>query len=141
MEFSFGVIKHHDVKVKVSYSQLGKLKSFRKNTADINIRLSSDMIGTNNNNLSHNYLSINRQVAGIFNSFASNSFKDIKLWKIHLPKMIQPGELVGRSHGPLMKVSLPLMKNVLTPLAKSVLILLWSTTVAPAADGWIYKKY
>ena len=41
---------------------------------------------------------------------------------------------------PLMKVGLPLMKNVLTPLAKSFLMPLGVTAAASAADARIYKK-
>ena len=41
--------------------------------------------------------------------------------------------------GPLLKTGLPLMKNVIKPLAKSVLILLGLITEASAADARIYK--
>ena len=41
--------------------------------------------------------------------------------------------------GPLLKTGLPLMKNVIKPLAKIVLILLGFTVAASAADGGIYK--
>ena len=36
--------------------------------------------------------------------------------------MIQSGEFIGRFLGPLLKTRLPLMKNVIKPLANSVLI-------------------
>ena len=36
--------------------------------------------------------------------------------------MIQSGGFPGRILGPLLKIGLPLMKNVIKPLAKSVLI-------------------
>ena len=39
-----------------------------------------------------------------------------------------------------MKVGLPLMKNLLTPLAKGVLVTSGSTAAASAADGGIHKK-
>ena len=51
--------------------------------------------------------------------------------------MIQLGGFLGRLVGPLLKTALPLMKNVIQPLAKSVLILLGSTA---AADAGIHKK-
>ena len=41
---------------------------------------------------------------------------------------------------PLMTTSLPLMKNVFTPLRKSVLVPLGSTAVASATDAAIEKK-
>ena len=36
--------------------------------------------------------------------------------------MIQSGGFIGRLFGPLLKAGLPLMNNVIKPLAKSVLI-------------------
>ena len=54
-------------------------------------------------------------------------------------KIRQSGGLLGRLLGLLLKTRLPLMKNVLKPLAKSVLIQLGLTTAA-AADADIHKK-
>ena len=54
--------------------------------------------------------------------------------------MIQSGGYLGRLLGPLLKTGLPLMKNVIKPLAKSVLILLGLTAAASAADAGIHKK-
>ena len=54
--------------------------------------------------------------------------------------MIQSGGFLGRLLGPLLKTGLPLIKNVIKPLAKSVLIPLGLTAVALAADAGIHKK-
>ena len=54
--------------------------------------------------------------------------------------MIQSGGLLGRLLGPLLKTGLPLIKNVIKPLAKSVLIPLGLTAAASAADAGIHKK-
>ena len=54
--------------------------------------------------------------------------------------MIQPGGFLGKLLGPLLKTGLPLMKSVIKPLAKSVLIPLGLTAVASAADAGIHKK-
>ena len=54
--------------------------------------------------------------------------------------MIQSGEFLGRLLGPLLKTRLPLMKNVIIPLAKSFLIPLGLTAAALAADAGIHKK-
>ena len=54
--------------------------------------------------------------------------------------MIQWGGFLGILLGPLLKTGLPLMKNVIKPLAKSVLITLGLTAAASAADVGIYKK-
>ena len=55
--------------------------------------------------------------------------------------MIQSGRFLGRLLGPLLKTGLPLIKNVIKPLAKSVLIPLGLTAAASAADAGIHKKY
>ena len=54
--------------------------------------------------------------------------------------MILSGGFLGRFPGPLLKTRLPLMKNVIKPLAKSVLIPLGLTAAASAADPGIQKK-
>ena len=54
--------------------------------------------------------------------------------------MIQSGGFLGRLLGPLLKTWLPLIKNVIKPLAKIVLITLGSTAAASAADPVIHKK-
>ena len=54
--------------------------------------------------------------------------------------MIQSGGSLSRLLGPLLKTGLPLLKNVIKPLAKSALILLGLTAAASAADTGILKK-
>ena len=54
--------------------------------------------------------------------------------------MIQSGRILGRLLGPLLKTGLPLMKNVIKPLPKSVLISLGLTGGASAADAGTHKK-
>ena len=54
--------------------------------------------------------------------------------------MIQSRGFLGRLLGPLLKTGLPLIKNVIKPLAKSVLIPLGLTAAASAADAGIHKK-
>ena len=54
--------------------------------------------------------------------------------------MIKSGGFLGRPLGPLLKTGLPLIKNVIRPLANSVLVPLWLTTAASAADAGIHKK-
>ena len=54
--------------------------------------------------------------------------------------MIQSGGFISRLPGPLLKTGLLLIKNVIKPLAKSVLIPLGLTAAASAADAGIHKK-
>ena len=98
------------------------------------------MIGDNKTDFPHQLLLTNRQVANIRKAFANNSSIDIKLSKTQLSKMIQSGEFVGRLLGPLLKPGLPLIKNIIKPLAKSVLMPLGLTAAASTADAGIHKK-
>ena len=54
--------------------------------------------------------------------------------------MIKSGGFLGRLLGPLLKTGLPLIKNVIKPLAKSVLIPLGLAAAASAANARIHKK-
>ena len=99
------------------------------------------MIGNNETNFPHQLLLTNRPAANIRKTFANKSSIYIKLSKTQLSKMIQSGGFLGRLLGPLRKTGLPLIKNVIKPLAKSVLIPLVLTAAASAADAEIHKKY
>ena len=130
--------QYNSLNVKLSNSQLNKLKSSIKTETDVVLRISSNMV-TNSNyntNFPHELLLTNRQVANIRKAFAKNASADIKLSKTQLSKMIQPGEFLGNLLGkladPLMKVAMPLAKNVLAPLGISA--------VMSAIDGSIKKK-
>ena len=134
--------QYNRVNIKLSNSQLNKLKSAIKNEHDVVIRLSPSMIGDSNDqtNFPHELLLTDRQVCSIRKAFANNSSVDIKFSKAQLSKMIQSGGFLGKLLGPLLKTELPLMKSVITPLAKSVLIPLGLTAAASAADAGIHKK-
>ena len=120
-----------------------KLKSAVKNENGVVIRLSPNMIGDSNDkgNFPHELLLTKRQLFSICKAFANNSSADIKFSKTQLSKMIQSRGFLSKLLGPLLKTGLPLVKNVITPLAKSVLIPLGLTAAASAADAGIHKKY
>ena len=127
--------------VKLSNSQLNKLKSAIKNETELVLRLSSNMIGDNETDFPHNLLLTNRQVANLCKSFTNNSSTVIKLSKSQLSKMIQSGGFISRLLGPLLKTGLRLIKNMIKPLAKSVLIPLGLPAAASAVGAGIHKKY
>ena len=134
--------QYNSLNVKLSNSQLNKLKSAIKNETEVVLRLSSNMIGNSDDetNFPHKLLLTNRQVANLRKAFANHLSTDIKLSKTQLSKMIQSGGFLGRLLGPLLKTGLPLIKSVIKPLAKSVLIPLGLTAAASAADAGIHKK-
>ena len=55
-------------------------------------------------------------------------------------KIGESGGFFARLLGPLLKTGLPLMKNVLKPLAKSVLLPLGLTAAASATNAAIQKQ-
>ena len=99
------------------------------------------MIGDNETHFPHKLLLTNRQVANLCKAFANYLSTHIKLSKTQLSKMIQSGGFLGTLLGPLLKTRLPLIKNAIKPLAKSILIPLGLTAAASAADAGIHKKY
>ena len=99
------------------------------------------MIGDNEANFPHPLLLTNTQVWNLRKAFANNSSADIRLSKTQLSKIIQSGGFLGRLLGPLLKTGLPLISNVIKPLAKSVLIPFGLTAEASAADAGMHKKY
>ena len=129
--------------VKLSNSQLNKLKSAIKNETEVVIRLSPNMIGDSNDevNFPHELLLTDRQVSSIRKAFANNSSVDIKFSKTKSWKMRQSGGFLGKLLGPSLKIGLPLIKSVINSLAKSVLIPLGLTAAASAADAVIHKKF
>ena len=82
----------------------------------------------------------NTQVLKLHKASANNSSANIKLSKTQLHKIGQSGGFLGRLLGPLLKTGLPLIGNVLKPLAKSVLIPLGLTAAASATDAAIHRK-
>ena len=73
-------------------------------------------------------------------AFANGSSANKKLSKIQLHKIGQSRGFLGRILGPLLKTVFHLMKNVLKPLPKTVLIPSGSTAPASATDAAIHKK-
>ena len=87
-----------------------------------------------NNN--HILLLTNAQVSKLHKAFANGSSANIKLSKTELHKT---GQSVGIL-GPLLKTVLPLIRNLLKPLAKSALIPLGLTTPAATTNAAIHKN-
>ena len=73
--------QYNSLNVKLSNSQLNKFKSAIKNETDIVLRLSSNMIGDNENSFPHKLLLTNTQVSNLCKVFANNSSANIKLSK------------------------------------------------------------
>ena len=115
--------------VKLSNLQFNKLKLGIKNGTKV---ISSNVVGDSNveNNFPHKLLVTNTQVLRLCKAFANNSSANIKSSKTQLDIIGQSGGFLGRLLGPLLKTGLPLIGNVLKPLAKSLLIPSGLTTAA-----------
>ena len=88
----------------------------------------------------HKLVLTNTKVSKLFKAFKNGSSTNIKLSKIQLHKIGQSEGFLGRLLGPLIKTGLPLIRNILKPLAKNVLIPLQLIAAASAADATIHKK-
>ena len=75
--------QYNSLNVKLSNSQLSRLKLSIKNETDVVLRISSNIVGNSNDNTNfpHELLLTNRQVANIRKAFARNTSTDIKLSK------------------------------------------------------------
>ena len=75
---------------------------------------STELHSDDETNFPHKLLLTNRQITNLSKAFANKSSE------IQIPKMVQSGGFLGKLLGPLLKTGLPLIKNVIQPLAKRV---------------------
>ena len=133
--------QYNTLNVKLSNSQLNKLKSGIKNSTEVTLKLWSNVGDSHDeNNFLHKFLLTNVQVLRLRKAFAINSSAKLKFLKIQLYKIGQSGGVLGRLLGPWLKPWLPLMRNELKPLAKRVLIPLGLTAAASATYAAIHKR-
>ena len=92
------------------------------------------------NNFPDKLILTRTQVSRLCKAFANGLSAKIKLSKAQLHKIERSGEFLSSPLGPLLKTGLSLMKNVLKPLVKTVLIPLGIAAAASATDSTIRKK-
>ena len=128
------MVEYSKVNVKLSDTQLKKLKNAVKNKTGTTLRISLKMF--NGNDLPHELLLTTRQKTKLRNAFNNNMSTGLKLSKAQISKTIQSGgfleSLLSKLAEPLMKAAIPLAKNVLAPLR--------ITATASAIDSGILKK-
>ena len=109
------MVEYNKVNVKLSNFQLKKLKNSVKNKTGKTLRISFKMF--KGSNLRHELLLTTRQKTKLRNAINNNMSTDLKLSKAQISKVIQSGGFLGsllsKLAGPLMKVAIPLAKNVL----------------------------
>ena len=128
------MVEYSKVNVKLTDTQLKKIKTAVKNKTGTTLRMSLKML--DGNDLPHELLLTTKQKTKVRNAFNNNMSTDLKLSKAHISKIIQSGRFLGsllsKLTGPLLKVVIPLAKNVLAPLGL--------TAAASAIDARIKKK-
>ena len=128
------MVEYSKVNVKLSDTQLRKLKNAVKNNTGTTLRISLKMF--NENYEPHEVLLTTRQKTKLRNAFNNNMLINLKLSKARTSKIIQSGRFLGsllsKLTGPLIKVTIPLTKNTLVPLG--------ITASASAIDAGIQKK-
>ena len=112
------MVEYSKENVKLSDTQLKKLKTALKDETRTTVRTSLKMF--DGSDLPHKLLLTTRQTTKLWNAFNNNTSTDLKLSKAQISKIIQSGRFLGRLLGPLLKTGLPLIKNVIKPLAESV---------------------
>ena len=112
------MVEYNKINVKLLDSQLNRLKSAVKNQAAATLRMNMKML--NENNLPQELLLTTREKNNLRNRFEKNMSTDIKLSRARSSKIIQSVGFLGLSlsklTGPLIKVAVPLAKNILASL-------------------------
>ena len=128
------MVEYSKINCKLTNVQLNKLKKAVKSNEGATLRIGIKIF--NKEDLPHELLLTTRQSTKLRNAINNNLTTDIKLSKAQIKKLIQSGGFLGtllsKLAGPLMKVALPLAKNVLAPLDL--------TAAMSAIDGSIKKK-
>ena len=128
------MVEYTKIDCKLTNVQLNKLKKTVKSNEGATLRLGNKNL--NKDKTPHELLLTTRQNTKLRNAISNTLTTDIKLSKAQTKKIIQSGGFLGKSlsklAGPLMKVALPLAKNVLAPLGL--------TAAMSAIDGSIQKK-
>ena len=106
-------------KLNAKLSRLNKLKSAAKNQTGVTLRMNIKMF--NGNNLPHELLLLTtRQATKLRNAVENNMSTDIQLSRTQISKIMQAGGVLGsllsKLADPLIKVAVPLAKNILAPL-------------------------
>ena len=128
------MVEYYKINCKLTNVKLNKLKKVVKSNEGATLRLG--IKNFKKDELPHELLLTTRQNTKLRNDINNNLGTDVKLSKAQIKKLIQSGGFLGKLLSklacPLMKVALPLAKNVLTPLGL--------TAAMSAIDGSRQKK-
>ena len=129
------MVEYSKINCNLTNVQLNKFKKAFKSNEGTTLRLC--IKNFNKDELPHELLFTTRQYTKLRNDINNNLATDIKLSKYQIKKLIQSGgslgKLLSKLAGPLMKVAMPLAKNVLAPLGL--------TTAMSAIDEVFKRKF
>ena len=129
------MVEYSKVNVKLSDSQIKKLKDAVKDNAGTTLRINFKMFDKNDS--PHELLLTTRQKTKLRNASNNNRSADLEISKAEISKIIQSGGFLGsllsKLAGLLMKIAIaiPFAKNVLAPLG--------ITAATSALDAGIQK--
>ena len=128
------MVEYNKINCNLTNVQIKKLKKAVKSNEEVSLRLG--IKNFNKDELPHELLLTTRQNTKLRNAINNNLSTDIEFSKAQLKQLIQSGgflgKLLSKLAGQLMKVAIPLAKNVLAPLGL--------TAAMSAIDGSIQKK-
>ena len=128
------MVEYSELNCKLRNVQLNKFKKAVKSSERATLRLG--IKNFNKNEHPQELLLTTRQNTKLRNAISNNLTTDIKLSKAQIKIIIKSGgflgKLLSKLAGPLMKVALPVAKNILAPLRL--------TAAISAIDGSIQKK-
>ena len=128
------MVEYSKINCKLTNLQLNKLKKAVKSNEGLTLRLSTKNF--NKDEVPHDLLLTTRQNTKLRNALNNNLATDTKLREAQIKRLIQSGGFLGKL---LSKLAGPLMK-VAMPLAKNLLALLGLTAAMSAIDGSMQKK-
>ena len=128
------MVQYSNVNAELTDTQLKKLKTAVKNKTGTTLRMNLKML--DGNDVPYELLLTTRQKTKLRSALSNNISTDLKLSKAQILKIIQSGGFLGlllsKLAGPLMKIAIPLAKNVLAPSG--------ITAATSAIDAGIQKK-
>ena len=128
------MVEYNNIDCKLTNVQVNKLKKAVKDGSELVLRLG--IKNFNKDDLPHELFLTTKQRTKLRNAINNNMSTDIKFSKAQLKKLIESGGFLGnllsKLAGLLMKVAMPLAKNVLAPLDL--------TAAMSAIDGGMQKK-
>ena len=130
------MVEYSRINVQLTDTQLRKLKTSVKNKTGTILRMSLKMF--DGYNLPYDLTT--RQKTQPRNAFNNNMSTDLKLSRAQISKIIQSGGFLGsllsKLAGPLMKVAIPLAKNVLAPLGITATVSAIDAEIQTKIHGW-----